>query len=167
MRCPFSVFFMHDKGHYYALNTGGGMSRFTELNLVFALKSDTPQDIIDVLLFMTRQDDKQLKQIPAHPLFETTLWRYMLCETGAEAYSNARLELSERGRYFASIRCNCANADGEIGKFINWITPYVHARRGDFLGYTRPENSEALTLLLYSNRTVTQTAPGEFMGDPV
>ena len=116
---------------------------------------------------MTRQYEKQPTQLPAHPLFETTLWRYMLCETGAEVYSNARPALSDHGRYLVSIRCNCENADGEIGKFISWIMPHIHARRGDFLGYTRSENSEALTLLLYSNRTVTQTVPGEFMGDPV
>jgi hypothetical protein len=51
------------------------LSSYTELNLIFALKSDTPEQIVDVLLFMTRQDEKQPKHIPAHPLFETTLWR--------------------------------------------------------------------------------------------
>jgi hypothetical protein len=143
------------------------MGTYAELNVVFSLKNDTPQEIVDILLFMTRQDDKEPKRFPAHSLFETTLWRYMLCETGAEAYSNARLEVSEHGRYLVSIRCNCEDGDGEIGKFISWITPYIHARRGDFLGYTRSENSEAVTLLSYPNRTMTQTVPGEFMGDPV
>jgi hypothetical protein len=143
------------------------MGRFTELNVVFALRDDTPQEIVDALLYMTRQDDGLPRSIPTHPLFETTLWRYMLCETGAEAYSNARMELSDHGRYLISIRCNCEDADGEIGKFIDWITPYVHARRGDFLGYTRSENSEALTLYSYPNMTMSQTVPGEHAGEPI
>jgi hypothetical protein len=116
------------------------MSRFTELNVIFALKSDTPEEIVDVLLLHDAPGRRQPKTIPTHPLFEGTLCRYMLCETGAEAYSNARMELSGLGRYLVSIRCNCENANGEIEKFISWVMPYIHARRGEFLGYTRPEN---------------------------
>ncbi len=80
--------------------------------------------------------------------------------------SNTRVELSEHGRYLVSIRCNCANRDGEIAKFLGWIMSYIHVRRGDFLGYMRSENGEAVTLIAYPNRTMTQTVPGEFMGDP-
>jgi hypothetical protein len=142
------------------------MGEFTELNVVFCLRSDTPQEVVDVLLFMTRQYDKEPEKIPAHPLFET-LWRYMLCETGAEAYSNARLERSEYARHLVSIRCNCENADGEIWKFLDWITPYIHARSGDFLGYTRAENSEAVTIIAYPGFRTTQTVPGEYKGKPI
>jgi hypothetical protein len=155
---------MPDKGHYQALNQGRVVSRFTEFNLVFGLRDDTPQEVIDVLLFMTRQDDKPPKSIPRHPLFESTLWRYMLCETGAEAYSNARIELTEHGRYLVSIRCNCENADGEIRKFIDWTTPYIQAERGGLLGYTREENSELITLLAYPNMTRMQSVFGSFVG---
>jgi hypothetical protein len=148
------------------------LSGHTELNLIFALKSETPGEIVDVLLFMTRQREKKPQNIPAHPLFETALWPYMLCDyrqsdTGAGIYSNARLERSEYGRHLVSIRCDCPNADGEIGHFLDWIMPYIHARRGDFLGYKRAENSEAVTIVIYAGFQTTQSVPGEHEGLPI
>lgn len=145
----------------------------TELNCAFSLKRNTPDAIIETLLFMTGQDDDEPESLPPHPLFASTRWRQMLrgtsrADIGAEAYGIAGVELSETsGRCRITIRCNLTNFDTEIGQFIDWITPHIFARRGDFIGYTRSQEMEPLTLLLYPNGTQTRQLPDEVDGEPV
>jgi len=51
------------------------------------------------------------------------------------------------GRYRVLIRSNLKNYDDEIEKFIDWITQYIHAVGGDFLGYSRSETTQVPTLI--------------------
>jgi hypothetical protein len=148
------------------------MGSYTELNCAFSLKRDTPEEIGNALLFMTGQDDEEPERLPKHPLFSAARWRHMLRGSGAdvdaEAYGDARVELSESsGRYRVSIRRTFKNFDEEIEKFVDWITPYIFARPGDFIGYTRSGDVEPVTLLLYPNRTFTRQLPDEIDGEPV
>jgi len=148
------------------------MGTYTELNCAFSLKRDTPEEIERALLFMTGQDDEEPKRLPEHPLFGTARWRHMLRGSGtdldSEVYGDARVELSESsGRYRVTIRRTLQNYDREIGQFIDWITPYIFARPGDFIGYTRSEDVEPVTLLLYPNRTLTRASPDEIDGEPL
>jgi hypothetical protein len=145
---------------------------YTELNCAFSLKRDTPDEIVDTLLFMTGQDDEAPKSLSSHPLFSANRWQHMFrssaTNSDADAYGIAGVELSESsGRYRVTIRCNLINLDREIAQFIDWITPHIFARPGDFVGYTRSEEIEPLTLLLYPNRTVTRQIPDEIDGEPV
>jgi hypothetical protein len=145
---------------------------YTELNCAFSLKRDTPEEIENALLFMTGQDEDEPKPLPKHPLFDAARWRHILKGSGAdldpEAYGDARVELSESsGRFRVTIRRTLLNCDGEIGQFVDWITPYIFARPGDFIGYTRSEDVEPVTLLLYPNRTFTRASPDEIDGEPV
>lgn len=120
---------------------------------------------------MTGQDGDEQKSLPSHPLFGAARWRQMLRGSGddndAEAYGIAGVELSENsGRYHVTIRCNLVNFDREIDQFIQWITPYIHAHAGDFVGYTRSQDVEPVTLLLYPNRTFTRQLPDEIWSEP-
>ncbi len=47
------------------------MGMYTELNCAFSLRRDTPEDVTDVLLFMTGQDDKEPQQLPPDAFFKT------------------------------------------------------------------------------------------------
>jgi hypothetical protein len=148
------------------------MENYTEFNCAFSLKNSTPDEVVDALLFMTGQDDNEPKSLPKHPLFDAARWRHMLrgpaADLNAEAYGIAGLELSESsGRYRVTIRCNLVNFDTEIGQFIEWITPHIFAHRGDFIGYTRSQDVEPVTLLLYPNRTFIRQLPDEIDGEPV
>jgi hypothetical protein len=144
----------------------------TELNCAFSLRSDTPEEIIDTLLYMTGQDDGEPQSLPSHPFFGSARWRHMLrgsdAELDAESYGIAGVEMSESsGRYRITIRCNLINFDNDIDQFIHWITPYIHAQRGDFIGYTRSQDVEPVTQLLFPNRTFTRQLPDEIDGVPV
>ena len=148
------------------------MESYTELNCAFSLKRHTPDQIVDALLFMTGQDDKEPENMPLHPLFDGTRWKHMLRASSTapdvEAYGIAGVELSESsGRYRVTIRCNLVGLGKQIDHFIDWLTPHIFARPGDFIGYTRSEEIEPLTLLIYPNGTQTRQLPDEIDGEPV
>jgi hypothetical protein len=105
------------------------MEGHTELNCAFTLKSSTPEDIVDVLLFMTGQDGDKPANLPLHPLFSTTRWRHLLRDGGSDegslAYGLAGVELNEHsGRYIVTVRLNIIGFDDEASRFIDWLTPY-------------------------------------------
>ncbi len=143
------------------------METYTELNCAFSLKRDTPEEIENTLLFMTGQDDEEPESLPPHPLFATPGWRLMLRSAGGDAQAPAWLEVADSGRYRVSIRCTLTGYDSEIQQFIDWITPYIFANAGDFIGYMRSEDVEPITLLLHPNRTFTRALPDEIEGEPV
>jgi hypothetical protein len=137
------------------------MEKYTELNCAFSLRRDTPENVIDTLLFMTGQDDQEPEQLPADALSKTARWRHMLKGSGtdpdAEAYCRAALELSETsGRYLVTLRCDLRNFDIEIARFISWITPHIFAHKGDFVGYMRCRNVEPTTIFYYPDCSVTR-----------
>ena len=148
------------------------MEKYTELNCAFSLKRDTPEEIENALLFMTGQDEEEPARLPKHPLFGAERWRHLLrgsrADLDAEACGDARIELSESsGRFQVSIRRTLWNRASEIDQFIDWITPYIFARPGDFIGYMRSEDAEPVTFLLYPNRNFTRQLPDEIDGEPV
>jgi hypothetical protein len=147
------------------------MKPYTELNCAFSLKSSTPDQIVDVLLFMTGQDNDEPPNLPAHPLFSTRRWQHLLRSTSTDdelyACGIAGVELSRgSGRYCVTIRCNFVNCGEEVALFIDWLNPYILAKPGDFLGYTRSQDTEPLTLLFYPNHAVTIALPDEVDGEP-
>jgi hypothetical protein len=92
-------------------------------------------------------DNKQLEvEQPNHPLFDTDRWRWMLlCDSyyfSADTISTLRKENLGRDYYYLCIRCNLKNYDNEIKKFVDWIDPYINKQSGDFLGFSRYEESE-------------------------
>jgi hypothetical protein len=148
------------------------MATYTELNCAFSLKRHTPEEIVDTLASMAGQDEEEPKSLPKHPLFGATRWRHMLRRSSAdgeaESYGDAGVQVSDGcTRYRVTIRCTLRNYGNEIDQFIDWITPYIFARHGDFIGYTRSEDVEHVTLLLYPNRTFTRARPDEIGGEPV
>ena len=146
------------------------MGPYTELNCAFSLRSDTPEEVIDTLLFMTGQHDQEPQQLPAHAFFETVRWRQMLNrvspEFDEETCCNAAVELSETsGRHRVTIRCDFRDYDIEILRFISWITPFIFADKGDVVGYTRSPDLEPITVLYYPNRTLTRQPAFEKWGE--
>jgi len=159
---------MNDKN----LDSNRYMETYTELNCAFSLRRDTPDEVVDTLLYLTGQDDEEPKHLPEHPFFKAARWRHFLrggpSNDKADSYGIAGLELSESsGRFCVTIRCNLIDFDTETDQFISWVAPYIFARPGDFIGYKRSQSEEPVTLLLYPNRTVTRQLPNEIDGEPV
>lgn len=126
------------------------MGMYTELVLGVDLKKDTPQNIIDALRYMLGEIDAE-PALPAHDLFDTERWRFMLrCSSyyfaGPTISKLARDEMTKE--WMLAVRTNLKNYDGEIEKFCDWLRPHISdPDAGEFMGYSRYEEAEHPTLL--------------------
>jgi hypothetical protein len=120
---------------------------YTELHYNVELRRDIPQQVIDVLEFMLDNDLPQ-PELPEHTLFKTHRWPVMLRMSSAYFEAPTRSELiTEPAHRTLSVRCNLKNYDGEIEAFVDWMNPYVAAFKGDFLGFSRYEETEDPTII--------------------
>lgn len=138
------------------------MGMYTELMLGVSFKSDTPENIIEILKGMCNYEegDEILYKmefdslLPDHPLFSTSRWTWML-RSGSyyfDALNVCELVYDDiSASYYLTVITNLKNYTGEIEEFIDWITPYVDTQ--GFAGYKRYEESEHPTLI-YFNREV-------------
>lgn len=131
------------------------MGMYTEFHFNVKLKTNVDSKILATLEFMlsglSNKCDLSFKT-PDHELFETDRWRYMLrCNSyyfPADTHSTLRHD-DIRKNYHLCIRCNLKNYSGEIEKFIDWIKPHIDAFDGDFLGFSRYEETDDPTLIHY------------------
>lgn len=130
------------------------MGMYTELNCAFELNKETPQQVIDVLMFMIEGGD-QNQLSGNHPLFETHRWSYMLQSDSyyfdGDTHSTIRFDTITE-QYTVTIRCNVKNYHREIEHFIDWITPHIDKFPDEFLGYKRYEEADLPTLLFHPNQ---------------
>lgn len=125
------------------------MGMYTELNIGVSLRSDTPENVIDILKYML--GDINNVETTDHPLFSTQRWAFMLrCDS---YYFDGRTDSSmERDdidhEYKLNVRCNLKNYDNEIDLFLDFIRPYLETN--GFLGYKRYEEFDDPTLI-YNN----------------
>ena len=125
------------------------MGMYTELHYNVELRRDVPQEVLDVLAYMTRgREDAPV--LPDEQFFSLPRWRSLFTMDSyyfaADTHSTLRFD-DIAGRFFLNVRSNLKNYGGEIQSFLNWIDPYVEAAPGDFLGFFRYEESEEPTLI--------------------
>lgn len=127
------------------------MGMYTQLVFNARLKPDTPDEVLETLKYMLGQSDEPLTSYPDHELFSTTeRWSYMLTSSSYYHYptfSNSRLIHDDVSSYGLAILCDLKNYSDEIGKFIDWIMPYVETHGREFLGYWRYEEDDDPTLI--------------------
>ena len=122
------------------------MGMYTELHYNAELLSSTPREVLDVLSYMVKTEKNSYPPItPEHSLFGTDRWAHMLVSNSyyfsADTHSTLRYDAIAQA-WFICIRCNFKNYCDEIAKFCEWINPYVSACEGEFLGFSRYEESE-------------------------
>jgi hypothetical protein len=61
--------------------------------------------------------------------------------------------------WYLCIRCNFKNYSNEIKHFCDWIYPYLSKFPGDFLGFTRYEETEMPTLIYYAKDGIKWVYP--------
>lgn len=128
------------------------MGMYTALHFGAALKLDTPTEVIDILRYMTAadKDPDNPPPTPAAELFsDDTGWHWMLLSDSYyfQHETNSQVvDFPTRG-HALSITCNLKNYNDEISKFLDWITPYVDAYPGEWLGYWMFEEDEKPTLI--------------------
>ena len=127
------------------------MGMYTELHFNSELKQDTPESVIKILEFMLGNGEEPA-ELPNHELFDTTRWRGMLKGDSyyfdADTHSTLRFDDISKS-YYLCVRCNVKNYDDEIEKFIDWVMPNLDKYDGDFLGFSRYEETEEPTLIYY------------------
>jgi|TARA_R110000796_G_scaffold247790_1_gene373767 hypothetical protein len=126
------------------------MGMYTELFFTARLKKDTPEEVVAILkhLFEEGSYDLGLSDKPNHEFFECHRWD---CIGNMSSFYFTPFPLSAmrklQGSYFITSRSDLKNYDGEINKFIDWVTPYLEGYEGDCIGWTHYEESEQPTLL--------------------
>ena len=140
------------------------MGMYTQLHLGAQLKKDTPQPVIDVLSFMFGERETHPEPLPDHALFRTPRWSLMLrCDSYYFDYKTTHhFEKDDiAGQFWLNVTTNLKNYESEIEAFMDWITPYLDAMPGDFLGYSRYEEEQQPTLLFMpeSPRAVAAVDP--------
>jgi hypothetical protein len=144
------------------------MGMYTELHYNAELLSSTPLEVLDVLSYMVKaKQDSYRPTIPRHSLFETDRWDYMLVSNSyyfaADTHSTLRYDAIAEA-WFICIRCNFKNYCDELRKFCEWIDPYVSANEGEFLGFSRYENSELPDLIFKQGNP---PPPGRKLSAPI
>ena len=127
------------------------MGMYTEIHFNSELKKDTSAQIIETLMYMIGDRDAE-PTLPAHELFLSDRWRYMLQSDSfyfdADTHSTLRFD-DISNSYYLCIRSNLKNYNNEIGRFIDWIMPYLAKYDGDFLGFSRYEEEQEPTLIYF------------------
>lgn len=125
------------------------MGMYTELNIGVNLRSDTPENIIDILNYMLSGAFGIIEpETTNHRLFLTERWRIMLvCDSyyfdGHTDSSMVRDDITNE--YELNVRSNLKNYDSEIKQFLDFIQPYLVS--DGFLGYMRYEDDDDPTLI--------------------
>jgi hypothetical protein len=128
------------------------MGMYTVFHFNSELKKETPSEVINIIRHMLGEADRP-EALPDHPLFgATSRWPFMLRTDSyyfdEDTHSTLRLDDITK-TYFLCVRCNFKNYDDEIAQFLDWIHPYLEKHDGDFLGFSRYEESEEPTLIHY------------------
>lgn len=119
------------------------MGMYTELNVAFKLKEDTPKEIVEII------------EQACGPYYDADLpfgWPGMFQHSSyyfdADPGSSCRLDKISK-QYHVSIRCNFKNYGSEIENFMEWVWPHLDLEDYDvFLGYKRYEEDDLPTLIL-------------------
>ena len=119
------------------------MGMFTETYVNVDLKASTPDDVITVLKAMCGKLDEDsereaLKDLPDR-------WRQLFSD-GSYYTSRTHCKFLERdtiSKQWALLgKGDIKNYRGEIQEFFEWISPWVDGNEGDFIGYSRYEESQ-------------------------
>lgn len=124
------------------------MGMYTEIYVNVDLKPETPTEIIEVLKAICGDgDEAALEGKPGR-------W-CMLFNSGSYYTPNTsckNLTYSEIGACWSLLgKGDIKNYGGEIEQFFAWLSPWIDAELGDFIGYTRYEESPTPTLVLLAN----------------
>ena len=126
------------------------MGMYTELHYNTELKTDVPESVISVLRYMLGQTEEE-PETPVHELFSDASRLESMLQSDsyyfdADTHSTLRYDDISKS-YYLCIRCNLKNYHDEISLFCDWIRPYINKTEGEFLGFSRYEESETPELI--------------------
>ena len=121
---------------------------YTEIYVNVDLREDTPDEVIAVLKAICGgEDETPLEGKPSR-------W-CMLFNSGSYYTPNTScnsLTYDKIGRCWSLLgKGDIKNYEGEIEAFFEWLMPHIDAEDGEFIGYSRYEESDEPTIIYWSN----------------
>lgn len=129
------------------------MGMYTQLHFAGNVKEDSPEKVFEILNFLINETTEP-EELPNHPFFSCDRWKWI---AKMDSYyfnykTHAVFFHDEIGNYWRlNITSNLKNYSGEINKFIDWISPYCDALKGEFVGYSRYEEFDKPTIIYYQS----------------
>jgi hypothetical protein len=144
------------------------MSDHFDFRTACDLRSDTPQQVVATLRYMTRADNYDFNDPPDHPFFERDesyggevyeQWRHILqCREGyTPGTFGSSLHRAYRGYrsdgqqiILWTLDAHCYVLDDELGDYLTfcaWLASYSETQ--GFVGYLRNESTDSLLLLYF------------------
>ena len=125
------------------------MGMYTEIFIRANIRRDAPESVRSMLAYLVSSTSEDAPESPDHEFFECARWRYVAtCSSyyfpGAIHAAYVRSAIGGEPDTL-NILANLKNYDGEIGKFFDWIDPYLEASPGDFIGYEMYEEDDTPT----------------------
>lgn len=131
---------------------------YTEFIFASEIKKETPENIISILKNMTTGDIhyEDNIEIPDHEFFKCSRWKslFRMDSYYFDGETMSKLTYDNISKsYYLTVRSNLKNYDGEIDKFLNFISTYLPHKieEDDLLGYSRYEESREPRLIYYSD----------------
>jgi len=127
------------------------MGMYTKMGIQVDLRKDTPKDVIETLNALVSGKDPSLLLTD-----KPKRWGYMFTNGSLVSLGNAGVQLS------LLAAGEIKNYNNEIEAFFEWIMPYVDGMEGDFIGYTRYEDSDTTISVLLKD--VPETPKPDSLG---
>ena len=131
------------------------MGNYIEIYIKTELKSDTPQQVIDICNYLF--NDIKLPdnfELPSHNLFECDRWEHIgsSCSFYHTPFSMSKME-QHQGTWYINSRSDLKSYNSEVYKFFEWIKPYTFGHPKCFIGYIlRNDDADDIELeLIYSD----------------
>ena len=120
------------------------MGMYTELVLKARVKHDLPADIEAVLQYLFNDAGAGEPLRPHHEFFQCSRWAAI---GSCSSHYHIPWATSRYAGGHIFSRSDLKNYEGEIDKFIDWISPYLETSNGDCIGWGWYEEDAAPTLL--------------------
>lgn len=126
------------------------MGMYTELVLKCEVKKDLPPEVESVLqrLFGNDNDDVPYLPLPPHEFFACGRWSAI---GRCSSYYHVPFATSRYAEGYIFSRSDLKNYEGEIDKFIDWISPYLKGCDGTCIGWKWYEEDD-MPILLYKGK---------------
>lgn len=133
------------------------MGMYTELSMRCGLKKDVPQYVIETLKYMLDYTlYPELKEGPEETREIITGRQTRMLQLASYSfhpYSKSSLDYNPIVEtYYFSTMFSIKNYEKEIEKFVEWLTPFIDADDGTFLGYKLYEEGNEPQLLIHPNK---------------
>ncbi|MBD8523891.1 hypothetical protein [Lysinibacillus fusiformis] len=130
------------------------MGNFIEVNLRLKLKEKTPNEIINVLNYLTGRAENY-NSLPNHPFFYMNKWKSVCNAINDDTAIQGKLNYFELNNRQWDLCIRSIYKDhGEIKAFLNWILPYIDETWLEFIGFIKYDTSDHPILIYFKENEI-------------